>query len=1022
MPAPTKNMKGLAMTTAKIDRVAYIGWRGIKGCEVIDLNDELTGFIGAGGAGKSTLIMCLDYALLPDRRALDIRSVSDLHDSQSAGIDPLLGRIDHDYGYAYVVLDITTRHKQRLIAGIYVEPIDGRASFTCWLLNRPPKDIPIQELMRGVDGDEIYFPDFPVLKRELAANGIDVTTCKNVGDYGQALYEAGILPSSMNSMADRTLYGNLIEATFRGGISQEVATRLKDYLLPAQTQVQDLVRGLQECTNEVLKTRNAVADADKELALLESTYGIGREAVLTAVRCITDDIANTQTTIASVKRDLANKDTTSQSWGEVIPRLNKEIGVAEETKKNILEASILRLKELEQAKETAFLLLAQRKSELDIATAKHKRFNDGGILWKDIANLHVRDGRYEDAEKWLDGELEKINREIYAIDDEISELKAEDERLSSDRASAASEHLAQVLGGQSLEQALGHVSDKEAIALEMSLGGLVDGVVGVDLDALSALTPTNDMPEIFWLGETLPTARVATEMGHWYVAATSGGHVVTSKAKAPIFGREARRKRRAAIVIELEELKEKRAGKKQEADKVENRKKALLKNHEVISFYLDNRGDAFRIDRAAMEAQKAFDECKTTHEAAKGEHSKLHDQITRIQEPYDEQIRQLQALLSGKEKDHAALLKEIADLRARLAEHDTRLADYQREYEEAQALLGNEFDRFCAACMELAPAAKNITGQQAQRIVQLARTLGADAEQLDSFRNVNAEDRVSVIRLWPDLMTIVRETVNVELADSNGGDLIQAMRVQRSRLDGDLATWETELGIKAKNIYMSISGNVRSQQTKIGKLSKLGQVIEFGNVTGIQIKLVPRARMIDILQQFADQLTLFSKDKPVDQVLKEFFDASVTGGIKISGEQLLDYRNYVDLVIEARRKGGDWELASSLSGTESIGGGLAIALMLIRSIAARGEAGNGVRVNDIRPLFAVDEVGRLNSEGQRMLVEFAKREKFQLVVTAPTMKPTYDCTLYALYRHFDPHDRLIIRGVKHREQPHLPVA
>lgn len=52
MPAPTKNTKGLAMTTAKIDRVAYIGWRGIAGCEVIDLDEELTGFIGAGGAGN----------------------------------------------------------------------------------------------------------------------------------------------------------------------------------------------------------------------------------------------------------------------------------------------------------------------------------------------------------------------------------------------------------------------------------------------------------------------------------------------------------------------------------------------------------------------------------------------------------------------------------------------------------------------------------------------------------------------------------------------------------------------------------------------------------------------------------------------------------------------------------------------------------------------------------------------------------------------------------------------------------
>lgn len=1006
------------MTTAKIDRVAYIGWRGIKGCEVINLNDELTGFIGAGGAGKSTLVICLDYALLPDRRALDIRSVSDLHDSRTAGMDSLLGRIDQNYGYAYVVLDITTRHGQRLISGIYVEPVDGRAMFTCWLIKDPPKDIPVQELMRGLDGEEIYFPDFPALKRELATNGIDVTTCKGVGDYGQALYDAGILPSSMNSTTDRTLYGNLIETTFRGGISQEVAVRLKDYLLPAQTQVQELMRGLQACTNEVLKTRNAVADADKELALLESTYGIGREAVLTAVRCITDDMGHTSTVIKSLKADLADKVATSQSLAAVIPQLEREIAVTEETKRNTLALSVQRVKALELAKEEASRLLSQRQTELEAATGRLKRFCTGGELWKEIASQHIQDGEFEDAEKWLDGKLEKINREIYAIDNDIAKLKAEDERLSSDRASVASEHLAEVLGGQSLEQALGHVSDKEAIELEMCLGGLVDGVVGVGFDALSDLSPTDDMPELFWLGERLPTPQAAREMDNWYAAAVSGGHVVARKDKVPAFGREARQLCRATITTELEKLKRGRTVKRQDADKIEESKKTLQRNHEVICFYLDNRSNSLSINKAAKDAQGAFDQCQASYDAAKNEHSTLQDQILRVQEPYDTQIHQLQTQFSLKEKALSALQKETADMQHRLGEDEARLADYSQEYGMAQTLLGSEFDRFCTDCIALVSPSKNITGQQARRIVQLARTLGADAEQLDSFRNVDAEDRVSVIRLWPDLMAIVRETVNVELADSDGGDLIQAMREQRSRLDTDLATWEAELGIKAKNIYMSISGNVRSQQQKIGKLSRLGQVIEFGNVTGIQIKLVPRTRMIDILQQFADQLMLFSNGKPVDQVLKEFFDASITGGVKLSGEQLLDYRNYVDLVIEARRKGGDWDLASSLSGTETIGCGLAISLMLIRSIAARGESiGSGVKVSDVRPLFAIDEVGRLNSDGQRMLVEFAKREKFQLVVTAPTMKPTYDCTLYALYRHFEPHDQLIIRGIKHRESP-----
>lgn len=1012
------------MTTTRIDRVAYIGWLGMSGCEVIDFDGQLTGFIGAGGAGKSTLIMALDYALLPDRRALNIRSVSDLEDAHTAGIDPLLGRIDEHYGYAYVVLEITTRHNQRLIAGIYVEPEDGSAKLTGWLIKNPPsRDVPVDELMRCQDGDEIYYPDLPALKRELATNGIDVTICKTIGDYGQALYDAGILPGPMNSTTDRMLFGNLLGTTFRGGISKDVAARLKDYLLPAQTQVQDLVRGLQECTNEVLKTRHAVADAERELALLESTYGIGKEAVLTAIRCIADDVASSEVTLKTQRTDLGNKSKTSQSLAESMPALTKEIETAEMTKQNKLAAVVLKNQELEQAKETAFRLLSDRKSAMEAAASKLKQFNDGGKLWKQLVIAHMQNGSFDEAKAWFDAETRKLNHEIFIIEGQIKALKEEDERLSSERSSAASEHLTEVLGGQSLEQALGHVSGKEAIALEMSLGGLIDGVVGVDVNSLADLEPTLDLPAMFWLSETAPTARVPRETGNWYVAATSGGYIVARKDKAPTFGLEARQQRRATIEAELSKKKAARTTKNLELEAADAKKTLFLTNSRDICFYLEQRSNVFAIDKDAKNTKKAYEECKQAYDTATREHLALRDKILKVQAPYDIQIAQLRLHLSAAEKTHAALQIEITELRKRIGEGDATLTGYQSEYRAAQVILGGEYERFRAASVELPPPAKNVSGQQTQRIAQLTRTLGDETVHLASFRELDVEQRVSVIRIWPDLMTIVRESVNLDLADSDGGDggdLIQAMREQRGRLDTDLKTWENELGIKAKNIYMTINGSVRSQTQKIAKLSRLGQVIEFGNVTGVQIKVLLRPRMMDILlafaERFADQRTLFGKDKPVDQLLREFFDASMTGGVKLTGEQLLDYRNYVDLVIEARRKGRDkWDLAASLSGTEVIGGGLAIALMLVRSIASRAElAGSGIKVSEIRPVFAVDEIARLNAEGQRLLVDFAKRENFQLVVTAPNIKPTYDCTLYALTRKFEPRNQLIIRGIKHR--------
>ena len=82
--------------------------------------------------------------------------------------------------------------------------------------------------------------------------------------------------------------------------------------------------------------------------------------------------------------------------------------------------------------------------------------------------------------------------------------------------------------------------------------------------------------------------------------------------------------------------------------------------------------------------------------------------------------------------------------------------------------------------------------------------------------------------------------------------------------------------------------------------------------------------------------------------------------------------------------------------------------MLFRSLAERGE----VRASDITPLFAIDEMQRLDGDGQKVVAEFCERENIQVVVTAPELSPQYRCTLYALARVFDPTERLIVRGLR----------
>ena len=1014
--------KGIQMSKAKIDRVAYIGWRGIVGCEVLELDEELTALVGPTGAGKSTLVMCMDYAILPDRRTMEIRPISDVQDMHNAGTDTLAARIDPAYGYAYVVLGITGINGKQLIAGIHVSTVEGHAHFTRWLIRDVPENVLLQDLLSIQDGDSEYYPDFPELKRHLAGKGIDISTCSTIGEYCQALYEAGVLPSSMTSVTVRHIYAKLIESTFKGGISEEIATNLKGYLLPAQTQVQELVRGLQECTNDVLKTRSAVADAKTQLSMLKSTYGVGKDAVMTALKGIGADISKTGREIVAVSAFVATKQDELTSLDVSIPSITKQIEVAELSKKTAIENSLHELQLLGEQKEELSGIRNARKATMEETAKRLKDFNTGASLWREVAGPLGHES-YEIVKSAQEKKIESLNRGIYGIETEMRTLQEEDHRLSTDRSSSTSEHLAELLGGKTLEQSLEHVSEKESVALEMTLGGLTEGVVGVDLSALTNIPISDDIPELFWMGEKTPSPRPVRETGDWYVSAAADGYIVASKKRASIFGNEARRLRRQAIAVELKALTGKLGIQITARNKEQEKLTEFLKNDWLIRIYLENRQDVLAIDNAAKNAKKEWELAVPAFQAAEIKYITLQGEINKISEPHDKVLADWRADLAAKTAKRPFLVKEIDDAETSLLVITQRMEACRHEEISAKEILGREFARFWAAANESDLPTHNVEGIQTKRMLEVGKSLGEETQnRFESFRDFDASNRISIVRMWPDLMEIIRETISIDIADKDGEDLIESMQVKREHLDSDLALQESELDVKANSIFLSINTAVRNQKAKIDKLSKLGHTIKFGNVNGIRLQLVPRTKMLELLEQFADQLSLLNKDKPVDQVLKEFFEAASSVRIRMDGASLLDYREYVDLVIEARRMEGDWELASSLSGGESIGCGLAIALMLTRSIANRGEAsGEGVKTENIRPLYGIDEISRLDAAGQKVLVDFAKRERFQLLFAAPELKPSYSCTLYNLKRIFTPEAKLIIRASRFRPKAE-PVA
>ena len=403
---------------------------------------------------------------------------------------------------------------------------------------------------------------------------------------------------------------------------------------------------------------------------------------------------------------------------------------------------------------------------------------------------------------------------------------------------------------------------------------------------------------------------------------------------------------------------------------------------------------------------------KSAHKAAKEAYELIAADMASFSQPYQIAIANLQSDLENGKRDARQLAGELKTIVPQLNKEEADARELLSSMKAVREILGDSADRMLAEAGDVAnenEAAyiRDLT----QRLSVIGRALENEpVERLTALATADPSDEVSCARIWPALIEILKDRISVDLLDRDGADLLRDMRDRRAGLESRLHGDEDNVKNQARHVYQAIHSEISSQVRKITVLNRLGERLKFGNVVGIRIRAERRQELLKTLEEFADQRSLFrnleDERRPLEEVLSEFFRDALD--LKMEGKELLDYRTYMDLAIEARRHDRNWTPAASLSGGESVGCGLAISLMLFRSLAERGE----VRASDITPLFAIDEMQRLDGDGQKVVAEFCERENIQVVVTAPELSPQYRCTLYALARVFDPRERLIVRGLR----------
>lgn len=241
-------------------------------------------------------------------------------------------------------------------------------------------------------------------------------------------------------------------------------------------------------------------------------------------------------------------------------------------------------------------------------------------------------------------------------------------------------------------------------------------------------------------------------------------------------------------------------------------------------------------------------------------------------------------------------------------------------------------------------------------------------------------------------------------------DAIEQMEIELSRLTNELTSREKKLAISSESVANILRKTIQREQNRILQLNQGLQNIKFGQVKGVRLVVNIRdthAILLNALSNDRDQHSdLFENQKLSFSEALAMLYKRVNPHIEMGqrtpqtiGEELLDYRNYLDLEVETFRGADGWMRAesSALSTGEAIGTGMSILLMVVQSWE---EESRRLRAKDILParLLFLDEAARLDATSINTLFELCERLDMQLLIAAPENISPERGTTYKLVR------------------------
>jgi chromosome partition protein MukB len=268
------------MSRARVAALALVNWKGVF-YERYLLDRHVTALEGGNGAGKTTVMIAAYVVLLPDMSKLRFTNLGET--AATGGDRGIWGRLGEPGRPSYAVLDLEAGG-ERLLAGVrLVRASEPTVEPTAFLATGLAPDVRLSDilLVRRPGGDHV--PELDEVVAAVVAAGGAIEVFRTVKDYFAQLFERGITPMRLTSDEERSKLNEMLRTSMTGGISRALTSELRGFLLKQETGLGDTLSRMRANLEACRRTRAEVSESRQLEREITAIYEAGAEMFAAAV-------------------------------------------------------------------------------------------------------------------------------------------------------------------------------------------------------------------------------------------------------------------------------------------------------------------------------------------------------------------------------------------------------------------------------------------------------------------------------------------------------------------------------------------------------------------------------------------------------------------------------------------------------------------------------------------------------------------------------------------------------------------